>query len=100
MVGDSRAGIISSVTHHRPAVILAGQDDVELVAAIRPVLVLPNHTGVRVNCQSQRIAMTERKDFRLVTGSANERIVGCGRSVVAKAKNFAAMAHRVLSPLI
>src|SRR5436309_10898321 len=100
MVGDSRAGIISAVTHHRPAVIPPGQDDVQFISTIGTILVLPNQTGLRMKREPQRIAMTERKDLRLVAGSSNERIVRRRRSVVAKAESFAAMAHQVLSALI
>src|SRR6185503_2162569 len=37
-----RAGIRAAVAHERPAVVLAGANDVELVAAVRPVLALPD----------------------------------------------------------
>ena len=36
-----RAGVGAAVAHERPAVVLAGADDVELVAAVRAVLALP-----------------------------------------------------------
>src|SRR5215471_8103347 len=44
--------------------------------------------------------MAERKDLRLVTGPSHEWVVRRRGAVIAKAKNFAAMAHWVLSPLI
>src|SRR6266571_4738764 len=100
MIRHARTRIVSTVTHHRPAVIPSRQDNIEFVSSIRTILVLPNHACFRMNRQSQRVAMTERKDLRLVTGSANERIIGRRRSVVAKAENFTAMIHWILRALI
>src|SRR5262249_4797991 len=53
-----------------------------------------------MNCQSQRVAMTQRENLRLVARSAGERIARRCRAIVAKPENFAAMTHRILSALI
>src|SRR5688572_7523254 len=68
-----RAGIGAPVAHDRPAVVLAGTDDVELVAAIRAVLALPELAGHGMEREPERVAVTDRIDLRPETLSADER---------------------------
>ena len=42
--------------------------------------------------EPQRVAMTQREDFRPVSGAADERIVGRDGAVVAQAQDLAAQA--------
>src|SRR5258705_5608890 len=47
-----RALVRATEAHNRPAVVASGPDDVDLVAAIGSVLVLPHLTGARMDCQA------------------------------------------------
>ena len=58
--------------------------DVDFVAAQRPDLRLPQLACFGMNRQSQRIAMTQRKDLRLVARFVGERIILRRGSVFAK----------------
>src|SRR6187399_747601 len=54
-----RSGIGAAETDDRPAVVATGTDDVDLVAAVRTVFVLPELSGCRMNRQAERIAMSD-----------------------------------------
>ena len=56
-------GIGAAVADDRPAVVRARLQDVDLVAAVRAVLVLPDLAGARVHGQAERAAMAEREDL-------------------------------------
>ena len=57
MLGNARARIIASETHDRPAEILAPADDVDLVAAVGTILMVPEYPGLGMDDEAQRIAM-------------------------------------------
>ena len=80
----------ASVAHQGPAIVAAGLQDVDLVAAVGAVFVLPHLTGAGIHRQAQRAAMPQRIDFRPVTGLPDERIIGRDGAVVAQAQHFAA----------
>ena len=86
---DLRAGVVASETHQRPAIIPAGFDDVDFVAAIRPVLVIPEIAGHGIERQTERVPVSHRIDLRAVTGLAGEWISRRGRAVVLQAKDLA-----------
>src|SRR2546425_4656777 len=91
-----RALVRSTEAHNRPAVVPAGPNDVDLIAAIRSVLVFPDLSGSGMDCQSERRAMTERVDLWLVALAPDERIVVRNASVIAKSQQFAAIVLGIL----
>ena len=93
---DTRARIIDAVTDHRPAVILAGLRDVDLVAAARAVLVHPHLARRRIERGALRIAVAVAPDFRLGAGLFHERIVRRHRSVGAHAHDLADVIGEIL----
>src|SRR6266446_1028158 len=72
---DLRAGIIESIRNHRPAVIVARLDYVDLIAALRAMLLFPQFAGCGIDRQALGIAVAERPDFRFGIGLPDERIV-------------------------
>jgi hypothetical protein len=67
--------VIRAMSDHRPAVVRACADDVHLVAALRPMLVRPQHPGLRVQRRALHVAVAERELLRLPARLARERIV-------------------------
>src|SRR5262245_58840069 len=57
----------SSEADDGPAVVTSGLDDVDLVASIRTVLVLPDVAGSRMNRKPERSAMADRVNLGLIT---------------------------------
>src|SRR5690606_17702133 len=74
--------------------------DVDLVAAERPVLVLPKRPRLRMHGEALRAAMAERVYLGQVTVFADKRIVGRNGAVVAQPQYLAAVLHRVLRTLL
>ena len=64
-----RPRIGAAVAHERPSVVGAGLEDVDLVAAVRAVLVEPHLAGARMHRQPERAAVSERVDLRLCAGA-------------------------------
>ena len=93
---DLGAAIVDAVADHRPAVVLAGLRNVDLVAAARAVLVLPQFAGLRMQRRALRVAVAVAPDFRLASGSADERIVRRHRAVGRDAHDLAEMIGEVL----
>src|SRR5262245_3100843 len=60
---DFRAAVIDAVADHRPAVVLAGLRNVDLIAAARTVLVHPQLAARRLDRRTLRIAMAIAPDF-------------------------------------
>src|SRR5690606_38078672 len=84
----------------RPAVIAARQDHVDLVAAERSVLVLPERAGLGMHGEPLRAAMPVGVNLREPALAADQRIVVRHRSVGAQAQHFAAVHVSVLSALL
>ena len=61
-LADLLAGVIATVGNDRPAVILAGFGDVDLVTALRAVLDRPQPLRLRVERRRLYVAMTERPE--------------------------------------
>src|SRR5688500_17840979 len=99
MLGDARPVIIAPETDGRPSVVAPGQADVDLVAAVGPVLVVPQHARFRMNDQRQGVAMPERVDLRPIAGAIHERVVRRYGAIVAKTKDLAAQARGLLRDL-
>ena len=85
---DLGAAVVDAVADHRPAVVLALLDDVDLVAAARPVLVLPQLAGRRdaarvpASCdgRSSRFPAWRLAGRRTDCPAAPSRRAGCERS--------------------
>src|SRR5262249_7805837 len=67
---DPGAVVVDAIADHRPAVVPATFDHVDLVAATRPVLMLPQPSGRRIEREPLRIAVAIAPDFRHFTRSA------------------------------
>ena len=90
------AAVVDAVGGARPAVVGAGLEEVELVAAARPVLDLPHPAGLGMHREALRIAMAPGEDLRPRTGPADEGIVRRHRAVVPQAHDLAAEVAEIL----
>jgi hypothetical protein len=88
--------IVPAPAHHWPAIVTAGLEDVELVAAHWSELVLPQLAGLRVDGRPLRIAVAIGPDLRARVFAADERIVGGHRTVGIDAYDLAEMSGEVL----
>lgn len=70
------APVVHAVADDGPAVVQAGLHTVELVATLRPVLVEPDVTGLRVHGEPLRVAVPVAPDLRERARLAHARIVG------------------------
>src|SRR5690606_12800672 len=68
-----RPRIRPAEAHDRPAVVRAGPEHVELVAAVRAHLELTELARGRMNGEPERAAVAERIDLRTVARAARER---------------------------
>src|SRR5262244_578405 len=93
---DPGAVVVDAVADHWPAVVLAFLDDVDLVAAARPVLVLPRLAGGGMEREPLCIAVAVAPDLRLGAGAADEGIVRRRRAVGADADELAEVIADVL----
>src|SRR5713101_6207402 len=82
--------------YERPAIVTTRTDDVDFVAAIRAILVLPDVAGARLNGETQRVPVAEGIHFRFVAGASDERVVARHCAVVAQPQHFARVAVRIL----
>src|SRR5215813_6452408 len=73
--------VVDAVADHRPAVVLARLGNVDLVAAARAMLVLPQLPGLGIERRALRIAVAIAPDLRLGACPIYEWIVGRHRSV-------------------
>ena len=88
--------VVAAEAGRRPAVVASRQDDVDLVAAVRPVLGVEHGAGGRVHGEAELIAMPHREDLGPRPGSADERIVGRDLAVVAQPQHLAVDAVQLL----
>src|SRR5262249_7407277 len=93
---DLGSVVIDAVADHRPAVVLAGLRNVDLVAAARPVFVHPQLAARRIDRRALRIAMTVTPDFRLGAVLADEGIVGRGGAVGTNTNQLAQVIAEIL----
>ena len=96
ILADRRAWIVDAVHDHRPAVILAFLDDVQLVAAARSVIVLPQATGSRIERQAFRAAHAVGPDLGQHARLTDERIVGRRRAIRRDVNDLAEMIVELL----
>src|SRR5437667_7622785 len=81
-----------SVAHDRPAVVLAGFQNVDLIPAVRTVLVEPHLAGSRMHGEAQRAPVTKGVHLRLVAGASHERVVARNSAIVLEPQHLAALA--------
>src|SRR5262245_33515756 len=63
LIRHARSRIAAPLTDHRPSVVLAGLNDVDLVAAVWPLLARPDLSCLRIHGEAKLIAMTECIDL-------------------------------------
>src|SRR3546814_7470911 len=90
-----RAVVVVAVGHDRPAVVGPALDQVELVAAHRPHLVLPKPAGC-VEREPQNVAVAERPHLRGDATLAGEGVVRGYRAVGVRAHDLAQVRLHVL----
>src|SRR5690606_20021959 len=94
-----RAAVIAAEADHRPAVVAARDQQVDLVASVRPHLDLVDRAGRRMHGEAGRRSMAEREDLRTVVRTADERVVVGDRAVVVEPQYLAAERIRILRVL-
>src|SRR4029450_13115862 len=90
------AAVVDAIADHRPAVVLALLDQVDLVAAARPMLVLPDLAARRMASEALGVAMAVAPDFRLRALPADERVVRRAGAVGPDADDLADVVAEVL----
>ena len=90
------ARIVDAARDQRPAVVLAFLDDVQLVAAARAVIVLPQTAGSRIERQPFGAAHAVRPDLGKDARLADERIVGRRRPIRRDANDLAEVVVELL----
>src|SRR5215468_6880238 len=93
---DPGAAVVDAVADHRPAVILALLDEIDLVAAARPMLVLPQLSGHGVEREPLGIAVAVAPDLRLGGRLADEGIVRRNRAIGPDANDLAEVVGEIL----
>src|SRR5262249_41017701 len=89
-VADLRAGIVDAVHDHRPAVVLALLDQIQLIATARTMFNFPQPS---IGCEGQTLwrTMTHRPDFRWAKRRIAGRRFAFWRDVDHLAKVFVAL---------
>ncbi len=88
--------IVEAVGDHRPAVVLPGTHDVDLVAALRAVLMRPEFAGSGMQSSALHVAVAKGPFLRSCIRLADEGIVGRQPAVVVQADDLAGV---VIEPL-
>src|SRR5438309_9346915 len=94
------AAVIDAVGDDRPAVIDAGTDHVHLVAALRPVLVRPEHSRLRMQRRALHVAVPEVEFLGLPSRLADERVVLRDAAIIVQPDHRAGMVIRALRALL
>jgi hypothetical protein len=93
---NARPRVITAKANYGPAVIAAGENDVDLIAAVGAVFVIPQSARFGMDHQAEGIAVAKRVDVWPVAGTIREGIIGRRRAVVTQAENLAPEAARFL----
>src|SRR5581483_10599832 len=93
---DRPSRIVDAVGGERPAVIAAAVDEVELVSALRPVLVGPQLSRHLVEGKALRISVAEAPDFRSGRRLLAERIIVGNGPVAPDAHDAARCVGQIL----
>src|SRR3954454_1365766 len=96
---DFAAIVMIAPAHQRPAVVAAGLGNVDLVAAARAELALPEHAGFGVDCKALDVAMAVGPDFGLGARAVHEGVVGRDRTVRVDADELAQVVREILGGL-
>src|SRR5436309_5149952 len=88
VAGNRRAAVLDAVRDRRPAVVLPFPRDVDLVAAARAVLDLPQLAGLRMKRRSLHVAMAERPDLVTHALRRGKRIVLRNRAIGVEADDL------------
>src|SRR5262249_28802676 len=80
--------VVRTVGDVHPSVILAGLNAIQFIAAAGTELGGPDLSGVRIDGESEGVAMPKRKDLRKVSHFSDKRVVGWNGSVVLDPQNF------------
>src|SRR5690606_24202967 len=92
--------VVHAVADHRPAVVRAPANHVQLVAALRAVLVRPQHSGFRMEREALRIAVTVAPDLGQCAVLSDERVVLWDAAVVVETQDLALVAAEILGGMI
>src|SRR5215510_9496961 len=84
-----RTGIVAAVADDRPAVVLVGLEDVDLITAIGSVLGDPELLGPGIEREDEIDPVAQREDLWIVALLADEGIVLRHRAVVVEAQRLA-----------
>src|ERR1043166_2222577 len=93
---EPRSAVVAAIAGKRPSVILAGQDDVDLVAAVRSLLAGPQLSVVRVHGETELIAEPHGVDVRLESRLADVGIIRREAAVIAHAQELAGVVVAML----
>src|SRR5688572_15536970 len=94
---DLRAdSIIHAIGDHWPAVVQPGADNVDLVPALRPMLVRPQRAGLRMQRSSLRVSIAERVLLRFPSRLADERVARRNAPIIVQANDRAGVIVRFL----
>ena len=91
-----RTVVVAPEADLRPSVVASRQDDVQLVAAIRPVFGRPERAADGMNRQPELVAMAHRVDLGPVSRFASKWISRRRLALVRETHDFAAQAVRLL----
>src|SRR5690606_7430527 len=94
--GCARA-VLHAVRDHRPAVVGARLDDVQFVAALRPVLDLPDDPGAWVASHALRVAVAEGEKLRPGAVAVDKGVVVGHAAVAPEADHAGVMGAEVLA---
>src|SRR5262249_25080773 len=90
------ATVGTPVRDHRPAVVFASLDDIQLVATLRAVLCLPEFARLRMKREPHRVADPHGVDLRPVSGLVHERVVLRRSPIVVQPEDFSVDAGWIL----
>src|SRR6478752_6032278 len=95
-VVDGRAVVLQALRDERPAVVLTGLQEIDLVAAALAHLGFPELARARVELEALGAPMTVRPDRRQRARDADERIVLRDRAVVVQPQDLAERHFQIL----
>src|SRR5262249_26697646 len=91
-----RPRIVDAVADHRPAVVGAALDDVDLIPAARAVLDDPEDAGCRVDGSRLGVAVAPAPDLGPRVWLPDERVVGGHAAVGLDANDLAPVSPKIL----
>ena len=97
---NPRAVVVAAEAELRPAVVAPGQQQIDLVAAVRAVLGVQHGAGRGVHREAELVTMAVREDLGPRAGLADERVAGRRLAVVAQPQDFAIDVPKVLGRVV